>query len=387
MASLVNRPNGHKWLQFTTSKSRKRYTLRLGKVSEKVAMDFKFHLESLIASQSGGLQLSGHTIAWLNSMSDRYHRNLVTAGLVADRRNSVSTLSVLLSRYEAGIAAAKSTIDNVRQMHNSLIEYFGADRDIATINTSDANDFKAHLLLHGNKKGGPLAAATVSRRIRRCRAVFKFAVDNGWLQKSPFSHMKGFCEVNKKREHFVAVDKVNAIFPHISDHEIRAAVALARWGGLRFPSEILPLEWESILWERNLIHVWAQKTVRHENGQDRYVPLFPEIKECLLAIPQSCRGQFVFPTRRKCSAMSTTNALERACRAANVALWQRPWNNMRSTRVTELLKTYPIHEVGAWMGHSPETLLKHYAQIAKEPSEEMICAPSVLRFSDGEKAG
>jgi len=39
---------------------------------------------------------------------------------------------------------------------------------------------------------------------------------------------------------------------------------------------------------------------------------------------------------------------------------------MRATRETELLQSFPIHEVANWLGHCPTVAMKQYTQVSKE---------------------
>ena len=73
---------------------------------------------------------------------------------------------------------------------------------------------------------------------------------------------------------FPTIAQVLAACP---DHEWCLLLALARYGGLRTPSEPLALEWADVNWERNRFRVVAPKT-EHQDGGERWVPLFPELR-------------------------------------------------------------------------------------------------------------
>lgn len=47
---------------------------------------------------------------------------------------------------------------------------------------------------------------------------------------------------------------------------------------------------------------------------------------------------------------------------AGLTAWPRMFHNLRSSRETELLETFPVHVVAQWMGHDAKVCLKHYAQ-------------------------
>jgi len=47
----------------------------------------------------------------------------------------------------------------------------------------------------------------------------------------------------------------------------------------------------------------------------------------------------------------------------------RLFQNLRSTRETELAQDHPIHVVCAWVGNSPNIVQKHYLQVTDEDFE------------------
>jgi hypothetical protein len=59
------------------------------------------------------------------------------------------------------------------------------------------------------------------------------------------------------------------------DVQWRAIIALARYGGLRTPSETLLLRWSDINWERGRMLVRSIKTEHQEGKASRITPLFP----------------------------------------------------------------------------------------------------------------
>ena len=57
---------------------------------------------------------------------------------------------------------------------------------------------------------------------------------------------------------------------------VRALIfALARYGGLRTPSETKSLKWGDVDFERGRIRVPSPKTEHHEGKGSRLIPLFP----------------------------------------------------------------------------------------------------------------
>ena len=58
--------------------------------------------------------------------------------------------------------------------------------------------------------------------------------------------------------------------------------------------------------------------------------------------------------------------LVRLIRKASLEPWQKPWQNLRSTRETELTNEYPLHCVTAWLGNTPKVATAHYLQVTEE---------------------
>ena len=50
---------------------------------------------------------------------------------------------------------------------------------------------------------------------------------------------------------------------------------------------------------------------------------------------------------------------------AGIALWVKPFQNMRSSRATELIEIYPAHVVNAWLGRTEAVAMAHYRQMGK----------------------
>ena len=141
-------------------------------------------------------------------------------------------------------------------------------------------------------------------------------------------------------------------------------VSLARYGGLRCPSEVLPLTWDDIDFEKGLIHVRSCKTEGYEGKERRIVPMFPELKGVLLeAFEQAAEGaEFVIATHRMLCGNYRTQIL-RIIKRAGLVAWPKPFHNLRSSRQTELAELYPIHVVCAWMGNSAMVAMHHYLQV------------------------
>jgi hypothetical protein len=73
----------------------------------------------------------------------------------------------------------------------------------------------------------------------------------------------------------------------------------------------------------------------------------------------SAGAEFVLPPYNADDNILTTltKIITRAC----LVPWQKPLQNMRATRETELMTHFPVKAVTGWQGNSPAVALKHYS--------------------------
>ncbi len=53
-------------------------------------------------------------------------------------------------------------------------------------------------------------------------------------------------------------------------------------------------------------------------------------------------------------------------RRAGVEVWPKPFQNLRSSRQTELEQVYPTYVVCKWQGNTPRVAHKHYLTVTEE---------------------
>ena len=137
-------------------------------------------------------------------------------------------------------------------------------------------------------------------------------------------------------------------------------MALARYGGLRIPSELQFMEWDDF---HTAVGYFVVKTPKKENkaNQDRgistdyatrRVPLFPEIAEAFqeyfedfpeggprLMFSDDQRLPVRF--RITVTTQALTSRLKKIVKRAGLEIWPKPFQNLRSTRETELAELFP----------------------------------------------
>ncbi len=360
MASISHdKATGRRTIQFVAADG-KRKSIRLGKVNKRQAEAAKLRIEDLIACRSLGTAPQATTAEWIAEAPETIRRRLERVGLIGRReRAEMPTLGAWLERYITGRKDVKPrTLSNYEQARTSLLAFFGDGRPLDEINNGEAEDFRVWLRTEKN-----LSEGTTRRRCKRCKQFFAAAVKRRIIAENPFDGIK-CSNFSEDRFYFVSREEAAAVLDACPDARWRVLFALARFGGLRVPSEIEPLEWRDVNWEKSRFTVRSHKTEHHDGKGSRVVPIFPELYPHLQAAFDAAEpgARYVVDMSRDRSGNLRTQ-LRRIIERAGLVIWPKLFQNLRSTRETELAEAFPIHVVTAWLGNSPEIAQKHYLQV------------------------
>jgi len=106
------------------------------------------------------------------------------------------------------------------------------------------------------------------------------------------------------------------------------------------------------------------------------VPLFPELRPYLeAAFERAAPGTVHVITRWRDTEKNLRTGLLRILHRAGLKPWPRLYQNLRSSRETELAESFPIHVVAEWLGNSPKTALAHYTQVTEEHYRKALQNP------------
>jgi hypothetical protein len=184
------------------------------------------------------------------------------------------------------------------------------------------------------------------------------------IAENPFAEIKAGASVNRIREFFITAEMAEKLIAACPDSQWRVIVALPRFGGFRTPSKTYALRWGDVDWEKGRVRVQSPKTAHHPGGESRLIPLFPVLRPHLgAAFDEAEPGtEFVVSQYRKGSDNLRTQ-MQRIVERAGLKSWPRLFQNMRSSRETELPHSHPLHVVVAWIGNSAPIAAQHYLQI------------------------
>lgn len=363
MASISKDPKGNKTIQFV-ARDKKRRSIRLGKMSQRQAKAIKLKVEALNIALISKIPLDADTANWIASIEDELSEKLAKVGLIPARKSAL--LGLFTQEYiDSRTDLKPGTRKALHTARNRLIRYFGDDKELRSITQADADNWLIWL------KREKYADGTVGRCIRHAKAFFKSAVRAELIKASPFAHIKTSSSVNEDRKTFVTIETINKVIDAAPDAEWRLIIALARFGGIRIPSELLTLKWENVNWEQERFLVISPKT-EHINGRgSRWVPIFPELRPYLEEAFESAEEGAVFVINRYRNANANLRTqLLRICKRAGVDAWPKLFVNLRSSRETELANFYPLHQVCAWIGNTTLVAQKHYLQVRDDDYQQ-----------------
>lgn len=385
MATLSN-SNGRRTIQVVGDDGKRR-SIRLGKCDARTALGVKLHVERLIESHGSGMPLHPDTALWLRSINDVLHVRLSKAGLCDPRAHNLRgsiPLGKMLNEYiDRRTDLKPGTLTTLKQTRDKLIAYFGANRPIGSITAAEAKDFKRHRRTSDS-------VGYVAKQVQIAKQFFKDAVDREILDRDPFAKIKAGSQKNPSRQRFVAREIIDRAIDAAPDLEWKLIIALSRYGGMRIPSEALALRWDDIHWAESRINVRASKTEHHVGREARETPLFPELKKLLLeAWEQAPAGTVFVINRYRSPASNLRTQFLRILKKADIEPWPKLFQNLRSTRQTELTEIWPEHVVCAWLGNTEKIAKGHYLQVTQDHFERAagLIADSSDDQENGAKSG
>lgn len=243
----------------------------------------------------------------------------------------------------------------------NLNSCFGAKRLLGEFTKGDGVRFREYLAKQS------LASSTQRKRMGFAAQFFTQANDDGLIAVNPFANVDMDRRADESRQKYVSVDDINRIMERCPDWSWRLLIALARYGGLRHPSETTPLTWNDIDWERGTFRVQSPKTARYGKGS-REVPIFESLRPYLVeAFEQADDGAvYVLPEHFREGANNQRTTFQKVVKRAGLDPIPKMFINFRSSAATDLADRFPGHVANAWMGHCEAIARKHYRQVTAD---------------------
>ncbi len=358
MASLSTDKQGNRRILFINPAG-KRKPIYLGKILKKDAEGIKRRVEMILSAQASRSAIDIDTATWIKGIGDILAAKLAAAGLIEPRGRA--TLGGFIREYIDGHTDLKTgTRYNLTIALDRILKFFSAHVPLRDLTPADADRWLIWLKAN-------YAEATAARTLKHGRQFFHAARRAKLIDNNPFEGIKPGRMDNPDRLRLVSKDTIEKIIDSCPNLEWRAIVALARYGGLRTPSETLKLTWGDILWDEGKFRVRSPKLEHTANKGIRWVPLFPELWPHLEALFDAAPvGSVHVILKTRDSRVNLRTQLERILAKAGLDWIGKPFQNMRASRETELAAEHPLHVVTAWIGHSAAIAIKHYLQVTPD---------------------
>lgn len=341
-----------------------RRSLWLGAIPKSAAMTIRENVHALKLAAETGTQPDPHVYAWTKRVGERMANRLSDWGLMQRRATNPASLTVanLCDQYlndarnESWSASTRSKMVEAKELLIATIGGTTLDR----VTEADAKTFSTRLYeTH--------AESTAGRKLKRARQFFNYAVDLRILERNPFAGIKATQGIDQTRKAYISEADSNRVIEKLPDQLWRTIFILARYAGLRIPSELLALEWTSIDWEAGRMKIIAPKQKRYAHRSTRIVPLFPVVRKALDELSSLANegDRYVCESYRSKNTAQFRKPLLQAIERAGVKPWPKLYVNLRASCRSDLLKQYEPHVVNEWLGHDGAIGSAHYDRVSE----------------------
>ena len=282
-----------------------------------------------------------------------------------------------------------SSLQRLSQTADHLRAFFGDEARLDELTPNGAADWRAALLeekkparprekLKSGEEQKPLRCEATARNYARdAKTIFNAAVDRELITKNPFAKLKSSV-LAANRTRYVSPDEAQAILNSAGNaHPWRLVFGLARFAGLRTPSETHRLTWADVDWERRRLSVFAPKT-----DTNRIVPITADLFAVLQAAFDAASEGTVNIVSLGSHRSNLHRGLEKIILRAGLVPWDDLFQTLRSCAETDFARKYPQHEVSRWIGHSIAVSEKHYLMSDSSVMDSASSAPPLLRAAE-----
>jgi integrase len=360
------------WRLQITPPGQERVRIRLGKMPSENAEAIAAHVYKILTARAAGTALALDTAEWLGRLPSGLYERLLSQGVLDESmaRPVAMTLGEFCDLYfQRPDDRRWRTINQLKIASDNLLACFGPGRPLRSITEGEAKDFRNWLSLPRGESQKPWQGSTANRICGRAKEMFAYAKSRKFIDYNPFESVRGLTvRANPDTQFFVDRALTARIMDAMPDDMWRAIISLARFGGLRCPSETRSLRWENIKWDDGKIEVPCVKTRRHSGRAWRTIPLWPELRLSLEALRSAAEDDAVWVIEEYRSEKANPAVpFRRYLDRAGIPLYPKLMQNLRFSRAQELIdEGYPEHVVQAWIGHTASVAKEHYRMVTEE---------------------
>ena len=361
MASLfkVKTKTGEAWrIQLTVNDDRR--SVFFGKSNKKAAETIRSRVETIESCNAAGISYPPDVAQWLGTIGDDLHGKLSKVGLLPARQSRLLHNFLIDYKDEKSAELKPRTIAKFDTSIKSIVGFLG-NIPLRDVSPEQAAKYRASLVK------AKYSEATIAKMVSIARQFFDVAKKRKLIDDNPFSDVKTGSHVNKDRQYYVTQSETDHLINACCNTKQRLIIALGRYAGLRIPSELVGLRWSEVNWDNERFIVHSPKTEHHDGKDKRTVPIFGNLRPYLdEAWENAPEGEDrIFPEIHEKKSMGSWIA--KLANRAGVALWEKPFQNMRSSCETDLIDSgTPNHVCEAWLGHTERIANKHYRPVTED---------------------
>lgn len=271
--------------------------------------------------------------------------------------------------------AAKAHLDLVRPEHTAstngrdkervaqvLVPFFG-DRPIDEIVVAD-------LLAFRNARANCNSAGTVNRDLTLLSAIFRSAVQLGFVADNPVRKVKRLHEVSTEAKPFTLEDAKSLI--DSAETPLKELIVTMLLTGMR-PGEALHLRWIDCDFEKKFLQIASRKDFQTKTRRSRRIPMHAAVEVALRSV-QAFQArirlkkagvwstELVFPNRRNGKPMRDfRTSWAAACERAKVG-YHRVYDMRHTFATWAAMKGEDLFTLQRWMGHQNISTTERYAK-------------------------
>ncbi|TVQ63030.1 MAG: hypothetical protein EA378_03065 [Phycisphaerales bacterium] len=352
MASITTRPGGSRFISFVAPGGERRH-ITLGQVQKRYAEAVKVRVEDLASAAIHGHPPTDDTARWVKSIDERLYEKLAAVALLPNREDD--TLGGAITAYiEAREDELKpESLRKLRQTEAKLLAFFDAGTPLRKLTGADAAAWRKSL------KDLGLSEAAIKTHCGNAKSLLADAVRRKLIEDNPFAELKSGPTASGYTR-YVTPEEIEAVIDACPDAEWRLLFGLARYAGLRIPSESHGLTWADVDFDRARLTVRSPKTERYAGHERRVVPITPRLM-ALIQDRFETAPEGEAPLVMVGSSGAVVRRVRKLCAKAEVEPWDRLWQTLRSSCEKQWAMHFPQYAVSKWIGHSIVVSGRHYA--------------------------
>lgn len=236
-------------------------------------------------------------------------------GLLPDREDA--TLGGAITAYlEAREGELKpESLRKLRQTEAKLLACFDPGTPLRKLNAADATSWRASLREQG------LSEVAIKTHSGNAKSLLAEAVRRKLIEDNPFAALKSG-PTPSGYTRYVTPEEMEAVIGVCPDAQWRLLFGLARYAGLRIPSESHRLTWADVDFDRARLTVRSPKTERYAGHERRVVPITPRLMTLLQERFEEA-GDGEHPLVMVGSTGAVIRRVRKLCTQAGVQPWER----------------------------------------------------------------